>query len=189
MNWYELVDEVVRLLTENIIETGYTDAVETGHRTEESILLDDEVENFTDNLEWEIGKRSDEICMKAKKRIDALLKNEKNVRSKSRKVETPDCPKCHKHTTSSDMKYNGYDDEGNLYESYRCPHCGTRFTISYEGDDEDYEWWYDMDSIESPSPKAVKKPVKAKKTSKTSVKPKKAAKKPANVKKSIGRKR
>lgn len=112
--------------------------------------------------------------------INKSKPSDRGIRSRSRKIETPDCPHCHKRTRPSDMKYNGYDEDSNLFESYHCPHCGTRFSISFDGKDENSEWYYDMDSIESPSRKPVgtKKTVK---TGKTSVKTKKAAKKPTGV--------
>ena len=55
----------------------------------------------------------------------------------------PDCPRCNSSMIAIDMKFNGKDDDGNYYEFYDCPSCGHNFTITYDGPDDSYDWWYD----------------------------------------------
>ena len=43
------------------------------------------------------------------------------------------CKHCHRLNQATDMKTNGYDEQGNLYEVYHCPHCGGWFTLEYDG--------------------------------------------------------
>ena len=63
------------------------------------------------------------------------------IRSESPKL--PLCPVCGTRTDAPDMKYNGIDDDGRLFEYYICPGCGKGFTITYEGADEGFDYWYD----------------------------------------------
>lgn len=56
----------------------------------------------------------------------------------------PRCPQCGKRVEVIDMKFNGLDEYGNLYEAYRCGRCGERFTITYNGPDDTYDWEYDQ---------------------------------------------
>lgn len=84
---------------------------------------------------------------------DIVAPPSKRVKSRSRKIRYPSCPRCGAKTNSTDMKYNDFDDYGNLFECYVCPECPTRFSITYDGDNENCDWEYDQDSIESLSRK------------------------------------
>ena len=57
--------------------------------------------------------------------------------------EYPECPRCHASMIAVDMKFNDFDKNGNLYEFYDCPACGHNFTITYEGPNDSFHWWYD----------------------------------------------
>ncbi len=67
------------------------------------------------------------------------------VASMSTKIYPP-CRQCNVIVRPTDLKYNGCDEDGNLYECYHCSCCGHRFTISYEGPDDSYDWYYVTES-------------------------------------------
>jgi len=48
----------------------------------------------------------------------------------------PPCKHCGSSIHATDMKHNGYDEDGNLYENYKCPSCGKWFTVEYDGPDD-----------------------------------------------------
>ena len=73
-------------------------------------------------------------------------KNSPKKRSSApKRTPLPTCPKCGAQMHGWNMKFNDYNDEGNLVEGYRCDDCGKKFTISYEGRTERSHWWYDED--------------------------------------------
>jgi len=84
---------------------------------------------------------------------DVIYPEEKRaVRSKSAKTRIP-CPKCGTRMDPTEMKYNGHDEDGNLFESYKCSTCNARFSITYDGPNDDCSWDYDLDTIECLSKK------------------------------------
>lgn len=46
------------------------------------------------------------------------------------------CKYCRSPINPTDMKSNGRDECGNLYENYHCPNCGRWFTVEYDGPDD-----------------------------------------------------
>ena len=99
--------------------------------------------------------KSDDKYAQRRAKFGLGKKNYKAVKSRNSKKDDrspfeqasshdyPECPRCHASMIAIDMKFNDLDEDGNLYEFYDCPACGHGFTITYEGPDDSYDWWYD----------------------------------------------
>lgn len=72
-----------------------------------------------------------------------VSESKKKKRAKPKMKPMPTCPKCGTQMFAWNMKRNGIQN-GQLYENYACENCGKRFSITYEGPNETYDWWYDQ---------------------------------------------
>ena len=60
--------------------------------------------------------------------------------------EYPNCPKCNGFTGPQDFKSNGVEN-GCYYESYKCPICGERFSVTYDTPNDSGSWTVDSQSV------------------------------------------